>query len=78
MCPTDLDPFPPPQELLKSTSLDHPDHQHVAEALSSLHEELTKLNLSIKSCQMACPAVRSSPKQRRRKKPSRTMSMLKK
>lgn len=77
------------QELLKSTTVDHPDRYYVGEALSRLHKELTKLNLSIKSCQMACPSPAnrkssfrhkggSGNRRNIRRRPSRTMSVLKK
>jgi len=42
------------QELLKHTPASHPDYTLVEEALGSLHEELVKLNQSIKSCQLVC------------------------
>lgn len=74
------------QALLKQTPVDHPDSYYIGEALSRLHKELTKLNLSIKSCQMACSANGKTPLRRggnlsvgRRtsRKAKRTLSMLK-
>lgn len=77
------------QELMKHTAVDHPDHRCLGEALTRLHKELTKLNLSIKSCQMACPSgsrkgtsflFKGGSAGRRRivRKTSRTFSALKK
>lgn len=72
---------------MKNTTMDHPDHYYVGEALSRLHKELTRLNLSIKSCQMACPVSKktsfrlkggSVSRRNSRRRPSRTMSMLRK
>lgn len=45
---------------MKHTPLDHPDSYYVGEALAKLHKEMTKLNISIKSCQMACPTSKKN------------------
>jgi hypothetical protein len=70
------------QELMKHTPSDHPDHYYIGEAMKRLRKELMKLNLSIVSCQMVCPVTKKSPKaknltRRASRKPSRTLSMLK-
>ena len=45
---------------MKNTPLEHPDNVYISEAISQLHKELTKLNLSIKSCEMACSVSRKN------------------
>ena len=46
------------QELLKHTPMDHPDNYYVADGIDKLHEEMIRLNQSIKSCQLACSVRR--------------------
>jgi len=48
------------QELLKQTSLDHPDNFYVTDAIELIHSELLRLNESIKSCQLACSVRRAT------------------
>ena len=38
--------------------MDHPDNYYVADAIDKLHEEMIRLNQSIKSCQLACSVRR--------------------
>lgn len=69
---------------MKHTPLDHPDNYFIGEALGRIRKELTKLNLSIKSCQMACPVVSrkssfvSKGGNIARRRSRRTLSVLKK
>lgn len=46
------------QEMLKQTPMDHPDNFYLTDAIQLLHEELLRLNQSIKACQLACSVRR--------------------
>ena len=48
------------QELLRHTPLDHPDNFYVSDVIDLIHEELIRLNQSIKACQLAL-SVRRVP-----------------
>jgi hypothetical protein len=46
------------KDLLKNTPVDHTDNYFLEEAIKLLHEELLRLNASIKSCELACSVSR--------------------
>jgi hypothetical protein len=46
------------KDLLKHTALDNKDSTYLGEAIDLLHEELIRLNTSIKSCELACSVAR--------------------
>ena len=46
------------QDLLKHTPVDNKDSMFLQEAVDLLHDELIRLNSSIKSCELACSVTR--------------------